>query len=905
MQRLRINFITPYFFSPRRPAVFCGALIVLLLFLCREILFAANSPDSVLVLRPRTMSTADTLLTFLPHRPLYRPRIGLALSGGGARAIAQIGVLQALEENGIPIDAVVGTSMGSIIGGLYCVGYSPQQLGEVVKTIEWEKLLIDKPPRRSLFIGKKQMQDRLLFQIRLDGLKPYIPPALTPGQRLQSILTELTMHSLYAYCTSFDRFRIPFRAVTTDLYAGEKVVLSSGDLAEAMRASLSFPLLFTPVPLGGKMLVDGGLLDNIPVDEVRKLGMDVVIAVDATSDLRKQGELHAPWEIADQVTTIMQRDRNRLAREMADVLIRIGDSERTSMDFHDVDRLIELGRQATLDHLPEIRQFLEMALPPASARDTLTITHLEAPEHLLANGLGQLLDGALLPVRIAQRDILRYLEGLYATGDYQDVFAEIRFSAAGTALRIQTVPNPTLRRVRFVGRSVFSEDSLQKWLSPLVGRPLNPLRTRRVLEKLLWRYRNLGYAMAGIRHLRFDSTTGVGTIFLEEGKIDTILISGNERTQNHVVLREFTLRPGDIFNYEKAKKGISNIFGTGLFYRVSLAVRREGGRLHLIIKLQEKKYHVLGLSFRSDSERRSRGYFELLEENFLGLGAQLALQSEFGSRDRLLQGYFSMERIFRSYLSLQMRTYWQWAQNFQYARGHRLPIGEYTESKFGLTVAVGQLVRKLGIVNVELHLDRFDLRPVTGGGYARGRFFINRITLRSILDTRDKLPYPLHGRYVHFFYDLANRRLKSDQSFNRIFLQVESYSTLFRRHTLRGRFMLGTADLTTPFPMFYRIGGSEQFFGLRDQEWSGRNFVILSFGYRYFVPAKSLLKLHFGFRTDIGGLWLNPEEANYRQVRKALGVFFGLETPLGAAEISYGKMDTGQRRFYFTLGYKF
>ena len=864
--------------------------------------------DSVIILRPRFLPGQDTLLSFLPQKELYRLRIGVALSGGGARGISQIGVLQVLEENNIPIDAIVGTSMGSIIGGLYAAGYSPEELAAIIKSIQWQQILRDKPSRRNLFIGKKQEQDRLLFQIRLDGLKPYIPPALTPGQRLQTILSELAMNSLYASSISFDRFRIPFRAISTDLYSGEKVVLAEGDLAEAMRASLSFPLLFTPVPLNGKLLVDGGLLDNIPVDEVRRLGVDMVIAVDASSNLRKPGQLNAPWEIADQVTSIMQRDRSQLSREKADVLIRVNDPDRTNIDFSDIDGLIALGRQEALRQLPriqdEIRRF-EAVKYRELDQSQIFISRVETVPARLHVSFHSLNNGHNDRLQLSYADILHQLEALYRQGIYTDVFAELIDRPEGALLRIVAKEAPVLKAIRFVGRHVIAEDTLKAIVQPLLQRPLNPHRTRHYMERVLKKYRQEGYSLASITKLEYDPQNGTGTVYIDEGRIQTIQIEGNERTRDHVVLREFTLKPGDIFNFHKARRGINNIYSTGLFQRVGMSIRRQTNHVQVIIKLQEHKYHVLGLSFRSDSERKSRTYLELTEENLLGLGAQLSLQTEIGERDRFIQSRFSMERIFKTYLTLNVQNYWIWRQNLQYQQGIRLPVGEYTESQIGATLSLGQLMRKLGVVSLELHLDRYDIRRVRGGGYPVRSYLLNRLVFRSIVDTRDKIPFPKRGRYIHFYYDFASKQLKSDYSFNRMFISAETFLTLQRRHTFRGRFMLGTADLTTPFPLFFRIGGSDYFFGLRDQEWSGRSFWIFNGGYRYSLPAKSYLTMHFGLRYDAGGFWLNPEAINYHNIRKAIGGFVAFETPLGAFEVAYGRMDTGQERFYVTLGYKF
>ena len=851
----------------------------------------------------------DTLKkwTFIPHQIPFRARIGLALSGGGSRAIAQIGVLQVLEEHHIPIDYIVGTSMGSIIGGLYAAGYSPDELVEIVKSIEWESILNDKPPRRSLFIGKKQEQDRLLLQIRLDGLKPYIPPALTPGQRLQNVLTQLTLKSLYASSQSFDEFRIPFRAISTDLYSGQKVVLSQGDLAEAMRASLAFPLLFTPVPLNGKLLADGGLVDNIPVDEVKKFPVDLVIAVDATSNLRKEHQLNAPWEIADQVTTIMQRDRNEQSRNMADFLIRLEDDARVNTDFSNLDSLILMGRNEARKIIPQLLQKLkeiEARAYPALPGGAFTFQQI-----LIENQPGgpdfRPVHTNGTPVTLTSHQIIAMLKEMYLQGDYRDIYALLTGDSTSYKLKIVTKPNPILQKIRIIGNSVFPLDTLQKMVRPLLHRPLNPVKTRSVAQALIRAYRNAGFSLARIIDMSYDESSGLGTIVFDEGVIRQINGEGNIKTKSHVILREFSLKEGDIFNSIKAQQGIDNIFATGLFHRVTLSVTQKRNGLLLTIKVQEKKYHTLGISFRFDSERKSRGFFELANDNFLGLGALLALQNEWGSRDREIRAKFSIERIFKTYLTLNVQAYWNWQQNYVYLQGERFPIGEYSQNQFGTFISIGQLMRKLGVVTAELHFDRFDISPVSGYGYPTRITVINRLTLRSIVDTRDELPYPFRGRYVHLYYDFGNKRLKSDHSFFRFYARLESYNTLNRRNTVHFRFMFGTSDLTTPFQMQFRVGGPDQFYALRDKEWIGRHFVIFSAGYRYFIPSRLPFKTFLGLRFDIGGAWQSPEDTNYKRVRQAIGTYIALDTLLGTMEFSYGRLDTGQNRIYFSLGYKF
>jgi len=244
------------------------------------VLFSLNSvfgnyrPDTTIFLKYDYVEKPPICL--IPHKKLKRPKIGLALSGGGLRCIAQIGALQALKEKHIPIDFIVGTSMGSIIGGLYSAGYEPDQIWEITKTIDWKKIIFDRPQRSSQFLGEKQEGDRHIIQFRLSSFSVDIPQAVTPGHQLTRILTDLTMKAPYR-SLDFDKLRTPLRIITTDLLTGKKVVIKFGELAEAMRASIAIPLLFTPVSRDRMLLSDGGILDNIPVEETRQFGADQLL----------------------------------------------------------------------------------------------------------------------------------------------------------------------------------------------------------------------------------------------------------------------------------------------------------------------------------------------------------------------------------------------------------------------------------------------------------------------------------------------------------------------------------------------------------------------------------------------------------------------------------------------------
>jgi len=218
----------------------------------------------------------------VPSRPpgSPRPRIGLVLAGGGARGAAHVGILKVMEEMHVPVDLVTGTSMGSLVGALYSAGYSPAEMEEIVAGVDWKTLFRDAPARRDISYRRKEDDDLGLFPLELGWNKSGISSqaGVLAGQKVEFLFRKLTLHTLRA--PDFDHLNLPFRAVAADLDTGEAVVIGKGDLARAMRASMSLPGVFTPVIMDGKVLVDGGIASNLPVDAARELGAEQVIAVD-------------------------------------------------------------------------------------------------------------------------------------------------------------------------------------------------------------------------------------------------------------------------------------------------------------------------------------------------------------------------------------------------------------------------------------------------------------------------------------------------------------------------------------------------------------------------------------------------------------------------------------------------
>ena len=289
-----------------------------------------------------------------------RPQcIGLVLGGGGARGAAHIGVLKVLERERVPVCRIAGTSMGAIVGGLYASGYSADEIEAILSAVDWKEVLADDPPRTDFPLRRKNDTLRYLLDFKF-GLRDgaiQLPRGVIQGQKLLTLLRRLTIHTWRT--PDFDALPIPFRAVATDIGTGEAVVFSQGDLALAIRGSMSVPAAFAPLRIDGRLLVDGGIVNNVPVDVVKAMGADRVIAVDVGAPLLDDSELNSPFAITMQMLDVLMKQRTAqvmAAMDPRDVKIvpDLGDIGSASFD-RAVDAIAP-GEVAALRVLPRLRE---------------------------------------------------------------------------------------------------------------------------------------------------------------------------------------------------------------------------------------------------------------------------------------------------------------------------------------------------------------------------------------------------------------------------------------------------------------------------------------------------------------------------------------------------------------------
>lgn len=282
--------------------------------------------------------------SFSQEQPRKKPKIGLVLSGGGAKGFAHIGVLKVLEQAGVKIDYIGGTSMGAVVGGLYASGYNAHQLDSIFNSTNFDELINDFIPRSSKNFYEKKNDELYAFVLPFNKFKIGIPTSLSKGTYNYNLLNRLTKN--VRHIRDFDKLPISFTCIASNIESGEEVILNKGYLAKAMLASAAFPTLFSPVEIDGKLLVDGGVTNNYPVEEVRKMGADIIIGVDVQDDLLDRKKLKEATKILGQIINLQSIEKMKTKIKETDIYIKPDIGKYGVISFEDGSEIIKNGEEA-------------------------------------------------------------------------------------------------------------------------------------------------------------------------------------------------------------------------------------------------------------------------------------------------------------------------------------------------------------------------------------------------------------------------------------------------------------------------------------------------------------------------------------------------------------------------------
>ncbi len=861
-----------------------------------------------------------------PGAALGRPKIGLVLSGGGSRGLAQIGVLRSLEQHHIPIDLIVGNSLGSVVAGLYASGYSPSEIESIAVHTDWSELLsfTEETKRTDLYIGQKQSQEEGFLLIRFDGLQPIIPSSISGGQRLSNFFSYLSLQAPYHPDPTFDGLKVPLRITSTDLLSGKRIVVDRGSLAEAMRASVTVPLLYSPLERDSMFLVDGGLVSNIPADIARSLGCDVIIVVNSTSSLRRADQMTAPWEIADQIMTIMMQLSNKEELKLADVIITPAGGKRIVSDFSGIDTLMDAGERAADEAIPAIRSAIlqKSTTLRFSGADSSSAVSVRFTGDSVAENVKEAILRDHAADRLSPRMIQNHLDELAVTGRYRKLSAEISGSNGAAEVVYHAEDKTPLLSARFAGNHLVPDSLINRELFPLHEGSYTDDDVRSALERIVALYRRQGYSLARIDSVRLDPAARTLSFTINEGRIYQIRYEGNEQTRDYVIRREFPMDVGDIFDIERANQGIVNIKSTGLFDYVLLDIRYVGSQPVVILKVKEKSSELLRLGLHADDEHGVVATTEIRDANFRGAWEDFGVSARFGSRDRGVRLAYTINRIFNTYFTMNIQGYVRSRDILTYRddpglaneRWDRIEAGRYREGRYGWTLAFGSHVERLGEVTGELRWENQKISGISGDGYTPEQYNFAALKLQSIVDNLDKYPFPEQGMYFALSYESALRNLGSEVAYGKFTVSYETYLTPLPGHTLRPKISFGFADATLPIAEQYSLGGFNSFYGLREDDSRGRQLFLVNMEYRYRFPFRLIFETYLKARYDLGTISLQPQELTFSHLRHGAGLSIALDTPIGQASVGMGKsfffrtdlpnspISVGPLLFYFSIG---
>jgi len=854
--------------------------------------FPATAAADTITIERQVLYSRDFRIpkSFLPYR------IGLALSGGGARGISQIGVLKAFDEAGLDISCIAGTSMGSIIGGLYASGYSAEEIEDLVGKVNFPELFSDSPRRRSLLIAQREEQDRYLFSIRFDGLKPYIPRALTVGQRLTAFLTDLTIRADYNCEGDFDRFPIPFRAIATDIGNGQEVVVKSGSLADAMRASMAFPLAFTPIELDGRSLMDGGMVDPIPVDVCRKMGADYVIAINTASPLMPVDKIDNPVDIANQVTTIMTQAAMAEQLSRADYIVTPIMGGLESFDFQMHDTLVACGyhtgkraAETVLSNLPRDvteTQFFVKAID-INGKDPL---------------LRQLRDNfPIHPGQKCTRDAIRQAL-IYADRamKFNRLTATVESDENEVTIHLSGRPNVSARKItyEFKGNTVYP-DSVMARLFPADDAPLSLVDVKSAADSIISFLHGDGYDLAHIRSIAYDHRAARVTVTFDEGILDFVDIRGNKRTRSWIIKANYPMRPGEPFNVRKSETGLANIYGTGFFEFVGLDLRPTENGVHLTINVREKKFTQIRIGAHWDDEYQSEMFAELLDDNVLGAGIQNLAHVHIGSRRNQYSLSLKTNRFSRTLITAQTGFYFSRLKRRLF-QSDGAPLGYRVEDRLGWSILVGQQIARLGTIDIEYRLEDINTRLTLTDFQAD--HVLSAFTIKSTVETFNKFPYPDYGHRQDISVEFTGKWLGGTfEEYTKITGAVEGFAPIGNYLNFHPRVAAGISTANLPEVEKFFIGGMYSFSGYRTDQLAGDKFFVTNLQLRIKLPYRVYLLGNF----DYGNVFDDYEHIKIKEFRSGWGGGISIDTPFGPFDFGAGKADETDWRLYLNIGLRF
>ncbi len=784
-----------------------------------------------------------------PQETQIRPKVGLVLSGGGARGFGHIGTLHLIDSLNIPIDYIAGTSMGGVIGAFYSIGYDAVEIERLIGDMEWDHFFSDDPPREMVPYYERKNDGRFQIEFEIKNGRPVAPNGLVSGQNILLALSEYT----YAYenVEHFDDLPIPFRCVTVDLITGNEVVLESGSLAKAIRATMSIPTLFDPVEWGDSLLIDGGLLNNIPVDVVKDMGADIVITSNVGRSMRSQDELNTLVEILEQSLFISEYKREAVNLKLSDLTISPRLSHLNAADFSrkNIGDIIEEGVLAANQQRENLEKLVK--------------------DNQLATPRSE----------FASKETLSRLYGLQVAGN-------------------TTLPFNFLYELS----GLVPGDSID---ARLIEEKLRGMRkSERVRDVSYSAYLNTSDDVSIKLHIEENKYP----------EIAGLMIRGNQRLPYSYIYQKLDIHKGDDFNPELIAERITLLYGLGVFKNIHYEIEPiDSRRLTLTLVVEEQALDVLRLGVRYDDYFNLVGVIGVVHEHLFFPGLRFEGEYQFAGLNRFearllyplsLDG-FMVYPLLRWCLQNEPHSIYS-------ISGEHLAI--YKDERNQVGFGFGMYPRHNMVIEAALTVEETNVSPEVGqAGLPSWQDDLGYLNVYLSVDDLDEVLIPNSGRRIEVKYEGSTSLLPGDENFSRFEVSADIYEANSNRDNVRFRtrwgFLRGGDDMM--YKGFYTLG-PDDFVGLDYYELSWKRMFLMRFDYRRRIAPDWYAKFIYNMAPNpkIGEEKIYPLDVN---VLNGIGMSLLYDSILGPIEFTIGRGErvnsdgdkSWQNRTYFTAGFKF
>jgi predicted acylesterase/phospholipase RssA len=812
-----------------------------------------------------------------------KQRVALVLSGGGARGLAQIGVLKAFDEFGIQPDCVVGNSMGAIVAALYAAGYSADSIRSIVLSTNWDEIFVNSARRSAQFVSQKSEPSNYMIEIRFDdSFRPHLPRSISFGQTFFNVLVPKLAHVQHQASQHFDSLPVPLRIVATDILNGKSHTFTNGNLVTAIRSSCGIPLVFSPYPLDSMLLMDGGLSANIPVTAAREADCSIIIAVDVTSPLWPRKDLDNPVKLVDQIVNIGISQNKAASKEHAALIIEPDLAGYMNTDFSAIDTLIDRGYRATRALQERIVQLFSSS-PPASTPSSLPL-----PQSITISGIPlQCIDTLEKHYDRWRRDgVPLSVPSLIDSIENTLRFTPLKYSRVtdiavhDSALNV-TIDPGIIRQIDIEGNRHTSAKMIRNALDLTVSDTLSGERLSNALTSLF-------------------STTLFETVNIEFDQKNTLRVQVEEKyyTRVRAGVRFDEFHRGEMY----IQPGYENVLGWGI-----------DALVHLQYGYIREKYA-----------------FEFVGNHLFRSNIANTI---------LLQSYLSKERIISEDIDTVRETVIDSTDTLLDTSIVELRSTR-TLRKAGVTMMLGAELGKSVMLSGGIRLEKYIVNRIDKNIFAdwtdSPRKNVGFLMAKLMVDNTDRFPFPTSGNKHYISLGGAHRTLGSDKNFVKINGKMQYFYTPARHHTFASNFHFAWSSTELPEVEKIYLGGilpEERygnmrvynyvpFIGLKARSVPGDMCAILRMEY-----SLSFVKnLYFHLTADWGHAWkpqefsFDTEEENDNLVRflwdsAPIGIGTGAAyvTPVGTARVSIGRLIRNpstlnvpsQFILYFSVGQDF